>query len=48
MEVYNPRARLILEAFKRGLITQDAIAEREAALTQWLFTEFGFESAQQD
>lgn len=48
MEVYNPRTRLILEAFKRGLITQDAIAEREAALTQWLFTEFGFESAQQD
>ena len=48
MEVYNPRTRLILEAFKRGLITHDAIAEREAELRQWLFAEFGFEGSNQD
>lgn len=48
MEVYNPRTRLILEAFKRGLITHDAIAEREVELRQWLFAEFGFEGSKQD
>ncbi len=44
MEIYNPRARLVFEALKRGLITQEDLASHSQGVDEWLFSEFGYES----
>ena len=43
IEVYNPRARLIFEALRRGLITQNDISSHGQGVEEWLFSEFGYE-----
>lgn len=43
IEIYNPRARLIFEALKRGLITQEDLSSHGQGVEDWLFSEFGFE-----
>lgn len=42
MEVYNPRTRLVYEAFKRGLLTQEDLDEHNKSHKNWLFTEFDY------
>lgn len=44
IEVYNPRARLIFEALKRGLITQEDLNLHNQGVEDWLYSEFGFEA----
>ncbi|MBS1993133.1 MAG: response regulator transcription factor [Cyanobacteria bacterium SZAS LIN-3] len=43
MEIYNPRARLMFEALKRGLITQEDLSRHAQGVDEWLFSEFGYE-----
>jgi DNA-binding NarL/FixJ family response regulator len=44
IEIYNPRARLIFEALKRGLITQVDLSSHGQGVDEWLYSEFGFEA----
>jgi len=44
LEVYNPRARLIFEALKRGLITQVDLDSHGQGVDDWLYSEFGYEA----
>lgn len=43
MEIFNPRARLVTEALKRGLIDTDELAMLDAELNDWLAEEFDYE-----
>jgi DNA-binding NarL/FixJ family response regulator len=42
IEIINPRTRLICEAIRRGLITVDALEEKENELRKWMFSEYGY------
>jgi DNA-binding NarL/FixJ family response regulator len=42
MEIYNPRTRLVYEAFKRGLLTEEDLDAHNKAHKNWLFTEFDY------
>ncbi len=43
MEVFNTRARIILEAFRQGFIEREDIAEMERDMSDWLARRFNFE-----
>jgi DNA-binding NarL/FixJ family response regulator len=43
IEVYNPRVRLIFEALRRGLITQNDLSSHGQGVEEWLYSEFGYE-----
>jgi len=43
MEIYNPRTRLIYEAFMRGLLTSEDLVSQNKECKSWLFSEFGYE-----
>ena len=44
IEIYNPRARLIFEALKRGLVTPDDLSNHGQGVDDWLFSEYGYET----
>ncbi len=43
LEIYNPRTRLIYEAFMRGLLTREDLEGQNKEQKNWLFSEFGYE-----
>lgn len=43
VEIYNPRTRLIFEAFMRGLLTREDLEAQNKEYRSWLFSEFGYE-----
>ncbi|CAN5225432.1 response regulator transcription factor [soil metagenome] len=43
VEIYNPRTRLIFEAFMRGLLTREDLEAQNSEHRKWLFSEFGYE-----
>ena len=43
LEIYNPRTRLIFEAFRRGLLTSEDLEAQNKEYKGWLFSEFGYE-----
>ncbi len=43
LEIYNPRTRLIYEAFMRGLLTREDLEHQNKEQKSWLFSEFGYE-----
>lgn len=43
LEIYNPRTRLIFEAFMRGLLTREDLESQNIEHKRWLFSEFGYE-----
>lgn len=43
MEVYNTRARIILEAFRQGILAPEDIADLEKVQDEWLLKQFKFE-----
>jgi DNA-binding NarL/FixJ family response regulator len=43
VELYNTRVRIVLEAFRRGLIDQDMIDSLDKELDSWLARRFNFE-----
>jgi len=45
MEIFNPRARVVTEALKRGLIDTDELAALDKDLDDWLCEEFDYERA---
>jgi len=45
MEIFNPRARVVTEALKRGLIDTDELAALDEDLEDWLAEEFDYERA---
>jgi len=45
MEIFNPRARVVTEALKRGLIDTDELAVLDKDLDDWLCEEFDYERA---
>lgn len=46
MEVFNTRARIILEAFRQGFIEREDIAEIEREMSDWLARRFDFDMQQ--
>lgn len=43
MEIFNPRARLVTEALKRGLVDVDELNSLDDELKDWLADEFDYE-----
>lgn len=44
MEIYNPRTRLITEAWIRGLIAVEDLEKHNEEHKRWLFSEFGYQN----
>ncbi|MBP6746197.1 response regulator transcription factor [bacterium] len=44
IEIYNPRTRLVFEAFRRGLLTGEELEAQNKDYKSWLFSEYGYES----
>lgn len=47
MEVFNTRARIILEAFRQGFIEREDLADIEREMSDWLARRFDFDMQQQ-
>lgn len=45
-EVFNPRARLIFEALRRGLLSLEDQGQIQKHMEDWLFSEFGYDKSE--